>query len=105
MGKEHKGRIRGVGFGPSPSGRSTKWALTNLQIQSSQSKHDEVAQLKASLVEMQEKLSSFDKMKERLSKFKEMKQRMARMLQQLQQITSQCNQVGINDFDFGVSNG
>ena len=105
MSKEHKCCIHGVGFGPSPSGRSTKCSLTNLQIQSSQSKNDEVAQLKASLAEMQEKLSSFDKMKERLSKFKEMNQRMARMLQQLQQITSQCNQVGINDFDFGVSNG
>ena len=44
-------------------------------------------------------------MKERLSQFEEMEQRMAHMLQQVQQITSQCNQVGINDFDFGVSNG
>ena len=36
--------------------------------------------------------------------FKEMEQRMAHMLQQMQQTTSQCSQVGINDFDFGVSN-
>ncbi|KAL0012736.1 hypothetical protein SO802_007844 [Lithocarpus litseifolius] len=105
MGKERKSRIRGVGFGPSPSGRSSKSAITNLQIQSSQSRDDKVAQLKASLVEMQEKLSTFDKMKERLSQFEEMEQRMACMLQQVQQITSQCSQVGINDFDFGVSNG
>ncbi|KAL0017546.1 hypothetical protein SO802_004615 [Lithocarpus litseifolius] len=104
MGKERKGRIRG-GFGPNPSGQSSKSALTDLQIRSSQSRDNEVAQLKASLAKMQEKLSSFDEMKERLSQFKEIKQRMARMLQQIQQITSQCSQVGINDFDFGVSNG
>ena len=30
MGKERKGRIRGVGFGPSPSGRSSKSAITDL---------------------------------------------------------------------------
>ena len=103
MGKEHKGRIRGVGFGPSPSGRSSKNAITDLQIRSSQSRDDEVAQLKASLAKMQEKLSTFDEMKERLSQFEEVEQRMTRMLQQVQQITSQCSQVGINDF--GVYNG
>ncbi|KAL0001834.1 hypothetical protein SO802_015615 [Lithocarpus litseifolius] len=81
MGKERKGRIRGIGFGPSPSGQSSKSALTDLQIQSSQARDNEVAQLKASLADMQEKLSSFDKMKEKLSQFEEMKQRMARMLQ------------------------
>nr|POE71045.1 hypothetical protein CFP56_53829 [Quercus suber] len=32
MSKERKGRICGVGFGPSPSGRSNKSALTDLQI-------------------------------------------------------------------------
>ncbi|KAL0007828.1 hypothetical protein SO802_009330 [Lithocarpus litseifolius] len=91
MDKEHKGRIHGVGFVPSPSGRSSKSALTDLQIRSSQAREDEVAQLKASLANMQEKLSSFEKMKEKLSQFEEMKQRMARMLQQMQQITSQCS--------------
>ena len=105
MGKELKGRIRRVGFGPSPSGRSSKSAITDLQIRSSQSRDDEVAQLKSSLAEMQEKLSAFDEMKETLSQFKEMEQRMACMLQQVQQITSQCNHVGINNFDLGVSNG
>ena len=105
MGKERKGHIRGVGFGPSRSGRSSKNAFTDFQIRSSQSKDDEVAQLKASLAEVQEKLSTFDEIKERLSQFEEMEQRMARMLQQVQQITSQRSQVGINDFDFGVSNG
>ena len=104
MGKERKGRMRRVGFGPSQSGRSSKSAITDLQIRSSQSRHNEVAQLKASLAKMKEKLSTFDEMKERLSQFEEMEQRMARMLQQVQQITSQCSQVGINDFDFGVSN-
>ena len=72
MGKERKGRIRGVGFGPSPSGWSSKSVLTDLQIRSSQSRDDLVAQLKASLAEMQEKLFTFDKMKERLSQFEEM---------------------------------
>ena len=96
MGKERKGCICGVGFGPSPNGRSSKSAFTDLQIRSSQPRDDEVAQLKASLAEMQEKLSAFDEMKERLSQFEEMEQRMARMLQQMQQITSQCSQVGIN---------
>lgn len=105
MGKECKGRIRGVGLGLSPSGQSSKSALMNLQIRSSQSRDDEVTQLKASLAEMQEKLYSFDEMKERLGHFEEMEQRKACMLQQMQQITSQCSQVGINDFDFGVSNG
>ena len=105
MGKECKGHIRGVGFGPSPSGRSSKSAIMDLQIRSSQSRDNEIAQLKASLVEMQEKLSTFDEMKERLSQFEKMEQRMARILQQVQQITSQCSQVGINEFDFGVSNG
>ena len=38
MGKECKGRIRRVGFGPSPSGRSSKSAITDLQIRSSQSR-------------------------------------------------------------------
>ena len=52
MGKERKGRIRGVGFGPSPSGRRSKSALTVLQIQSSQSRDNKVAQLKASLAKM-----------------------------------------------------
>ncbi|XP_075662936.1 uncharacterized protein LOC142632415 [Castanea sativa] len=32
MGKKRKSRIRGVGFGPSPSGQSSKSALTDLQI-------------------------------------------------------------------------
>nr|POF14504.1 hypothetical protein CFP56_15383 [Quercus suber] len=91
MGKERKVRILEVGFGPSPSGRSSKSTLTDLQIRPSQSRDDEVAQLKASLAEMKEKFSSFDEMKERLSQFKEMEQRMARMLQQVQQITSQCS--------------
>ncbi|KAL4627082.1 hypothetical protein ACB092_05G141700 [Castanea dentata] len=90
MGKEHKGCIRGIRFGPSPSGQSSKGALTDLQIRSSQSRDEEVPQLKASLAKMQEKFSSFDEMKERLSQFKEMEQRMAHMLQQMQQITSQC---------------
>ena len=88
MGKDRKCRIRGVGFGPSLSGWSSKSALTDLQIRSSQSKGDEVAQLKASLAEMQDKLSAFYEMKERPSQFEEMEQRMARMLQQMQQITS-----------------
>nr|POE59603.1 hypothetical protein CFP56_15805 [Quercus suber] len=52
MGKERKGHICGVGFGPSLSGRSGKSAFTDLQIQSSQSRDNEVAQLKASLAEM-----------------------------------------------------
>ena len=81
MGKECKGHIHGVGFGPSPSGRSSKSALTDIEIHSSQARDNEVAQLKASLATMKEKLASFDKMKERLSQFEEMEQRMARMLQ------------------------
>ena len=93
MDKEHKGRIRGVGFGPSPSGRSSKSALTDIEIHLSQARDNEVAQLKASLATMEDKLASFDKMKERLSQFKEMEQRMACMFQQMQQISSQCNQV------------
>ena len=32
MGKERKCCIRGVGFGPSPSGRSSKSDLTSIQI-------------------------------------------------------------------------
>ena len=39
------------------------------------------------------------------SQFEEIEQGMVCMLQQVQQITSKCSQVGINDFDFGVSNG
>ena len=93
MGKERKGRIRGVGFGPSPSGRSSKSALTDIEIHSSQARDNEVAQLKASLATMQDKLAGFDEMKERLSQFEEMEQRMASMFQQMQQSSSQCNQV------------
>ena len=107
MGKEHKGRIRGVGFGPTPSGQSTKTALTDSEIQSSQARDNEVAQLKASLATMEEKLVGFDEMKEKVSQFEEMKekvsqfeemeqrmeQRMASMFQQMQQLSSQCNQV------------
>ena len=81
MGKECKGHIHGVGFGPSPSGRSSKSTLMDIEIHSSQARDNEVAQLKASLATMKEKLASFDKMKERLSQFEEMEQRMARMLQ------------------------
>ena len=81
MGKECKGHIHGVGFGPSPSGRSSKSALMDIEIHSSQARDNEVAQLKASLATMKEKPASFDKMKERLSQFEEMEQRMARMLQ------------------------
>ena len=43
MGKERKGQIRGVGFGPSPSGQSSKSAITDLQIRSSQSRDDKIA--------------------------------------------------------------
>ncbi|KAK9991523.1 hypothetical protein SO802_026508 [Lithocarpus litseifolius] len=102
MGKERKGRIRGVGFGPSPSGRSSKSALTDIETHSRQARDDEVAQLKATLAtmedklagfdEMKEKLAGFDEMKEKLSQFEEMEQRIARMLQQMQHISSQCNQ-------------
>ncbi|XP_050253960.1 uncharacterized protein LOC126700022 [Quercus robur] len=92
MGKERKGRICGVGFGPSPSGQSSKSALTDIEIHSSQARDNEVAQLKASLATMEDKLVSFDEMKERLSQFEEMEQRMARMFQQMQQSSSQCNQ-------------
>ncbi|KAK9986987.1 hypothetical protein SO802_031938 [Lithocarpus litseifolius] len=81
MAKEGKCCIRGVGFGPSPRGQSSKSALTDIQIRSSQVRDDEVAELKASLANMQEKLSSSEEMKERLSQFEEMEQRMARMLQ------------------------
>nr|POE76925.1 hypothetical protein CFP56_26316 [Quercus suber] len=84
MGKERKGHICEVGFGPSPSGRSSKCALMDIQIRSSQARDDEVAQQKASLANMEEKLSSFEEMKERLSQFKMIEQRMARMLQQMQ---------------------
>ncbi|XP_075665970.1 uncharacterized protein LOC142635752 [Castanea sativa] len=93
MGKERQGHIRGLGFGPSLGGRSSKSALTNIQIQSSQARDNEVAQLKASLATMEEKLACFYEMKEKLSQFEDMEQRMARMLQQMQQISSQCNQV------------
>ena len=93
MGKEHKGCIRGVGFGPNPSGRSSKSVLTDIEIHSSQARDNEVAQLKASLATMEEKLVGFDEMKEKVSQFEEMEQRMARMLQQMQQVASQCNQV------------
>ena len=96
MGKERKGRIRGVGFGSSPSGRSSKSALTDIEIHSNQARDNEVAQLKASLATIEDKLASFDEMKERLSQFEEMEQRMeqrmACMFQQMQQ-TTQCNQV------------
>ncbi|XP_075656256.1 uncharacterized protein LOC142626318 isoform X2 [Castanea sativa] len=54
MGKERKGRIRGVGFGPSPSARSSKSVLTDIEIHSSQARDNEVAQLKASLATMEE---------------------------------------------------
>ncbi|KAK9985416.1 hypothetical protein SO802_030367 [Lithocarpus litseifolius] len=102
MGKERKGRIRGVGFGPSPSGRSSNNALTDIDTHSRQARDNEVAQLKATLAtmeekladfdEMKEKLAGFDEMKEKLSQFEEMEQRMARMLHQMQHISSQCNQ-------------
>ena len=93
MGKQRKGRIRGIGFGRSPNGRSCKNALTDIEIHSSQARDNDIAQLKASLATMEEKLVVFDEMKERLSQFEEMEQRMARMLQQMQQISSQCNPV------------
>nr|POF25747.1 hypothetical protein CFP56_56165 [Quercus suber] len=83
MGKERKGRIRGAGFGPSPSGRSSKSALTDIEINLSQARDNEVAQLEASLATMDDKLASFDKMKEILGQFEETEQRMARMLQQM----------------------
>ena len=94
MGKDRKGRIRGVGFGPSPSARSSKsTALTDNQVQLSEARDNEVAQLKASLASMEEKLACFDDMKERLNQFEDMEQRMARMLQQMHQLSSQCNRV------------
>ena len=97
MGKERKSRIHGVGFGPTPSGQSSKIALTDSEIQSSQARDNEVPQLKASLATMKEKLVGFEEMKEKVSQFEEMEQRieqkMARMFQQMQQISTQCNQV------------
>ncbi|KAL0014784.1 hypothetical protein SO802_001853 [Lithocarpus litseifolius] len=68
MGKERKGRVCGVGFDPNLSGRS-KSALTDLHIQSSQSRDNEVAQLKEELSTMKEKLACFDQMQEKLRKF------------------------------------
>ena len=92
MGKEHKGRIHGIGFGPNPSAWSSKsTALTDGQVHSSEARDNEAAQLKASLATMEEKLACFDEMKERLTQFKDMEQRMARMLQQMQQLSSQCS--------------
>ena len=84
MGKERKGHIHGVGLGPTPSGQSSKTALTDSEIQSSQARDNEVAQLKDSLATMEEKLAGFDEMKEKVSQFEEMEQRMACMLQQMQ---------------------
>ena len=81
MDKECKGCIHGVRFGPSLNGRSSKSALTDIQIQSSQARDNEVAQLKASLANMEEKLECFDEMMERLSQFEDMEQRMACVLQ------------------------
>ncbi|XP_065626693.1 uncharacterized protein LOC136066379 [Quercus suber] len=92
MGKERKGRIRGVGFSLTPSGQSSKTALMDNEIQSSQARDNEVAQLKASLATMEEKLVGYDEMKEKVSQFEEMEQRMARMFQQMQQFSTQCNQ-------------
>ncbi|KAL0015155.1 hypothetical protein SO802_002224 [Lithocarpus litseifolius] len=44
MGKECKGRIRGVGFGPSPSAQSSKsTALMDSQVQSREARDNEVA--------------------------------------------------------------
>ncbi|KAL0012767.1 hypothetical protein SO802_007875 [Lithocarpus litseifolius] len=113
MGKERKGRIRGVGFGPSPSGRSSKSALTDIETHSRQARDNEVAQLKATLAtmedkladfdEVKEKLAGFDEMKEKLSQFEEMEQRMARMLQQMQHISSQCNQDINKDLDIPLA--
>ncbi|KAL0003168.1 hypothetical protein SO802_016949 [Lithocarpus litseifolius] len=74
MGKERKGRIRGVGFGPSPCGRSSNSALTNIETHSSQARDNEVAQLKATLATMEDKLAGFDEMKEKLASFDEMKE-------------------------------
>ncbi|KAL0005884.1 hypothetical protein SO802_013445 [Lithocarpus litseifolius] len=91
LGKERKGRIRGVGFGPSLSGRSSNSALIDIETHSSQARHNEVAQLKATLATMEDKLAGFDEMKEKLSQFEEIEQRMAQMLQQMQHISSQCN--------------
>ena len=93
IGKERKGRICGVEFGPTPRCRSSKSAFTDIEIQSSQAKDNEVAQLKASLATMEDKLASFDEMKERLSQFEELEQRMVCMLQQMQQISSPCSHV------------
>ncbi|XP_075650322.1 uncharacterized protein LOC142620904 [Castanea sativa] len=109
MGKERKGRVRGVGFGPTPSGRSSKSVLTDIEIHSSQARDNEVAQLKASLATMEEKLAGFDEMKQKLSQFEEMEQRMEermeermeqrmeqrleqRVARMLQQMSPQCNQ-------------
>ena len=93
MGKERKCCICGIGFGLSPSGWSSKSALTDIEIHLSQARDNEVAQLKASLATIEDKLASFDEMKKSLSQFEEMEQRMAHMLQQMQTISSQCNQV------------
>ncbi|KAL0009555.1 hypothetical protein SO802_011057 [Lithocarpus litseifolius] len=105
MGKERKGHIRGVGFGPSPSGRSSKSVLTDIEIHSSQAKDNKVAQLKDSLPTMEDKLANFDEMKEKLSQFEEIEQRMARMLQQMQQISSNAIRSStMADLDLGGRN-
>ena len=94
MGKERKGHIRGKGFGPSPSAWSRKSTVfMDGQVQSSEARDNEVAQLKASLATMEEKLACFDEMKEKLTEFEDMEQIMARMLQQMQQLSSQFSQV------------
>ena len=85
MDMECKGCVCGVGFDPYPSGRSSKSALTDLQIQSSQARDNEVAQMKEELTTLMEKLACFDQVQEKLRQFEDMEERMARMFQQMQQ--------------------
>ena len=88
IGKERKGYVLGVGFGSYTSGRSSKSALIDLQIQSSQARDNEIAQMKEELTTLKEKLACFDQVQEKLRQFEDMEERMAHMFQQIQQHSS-----------------
>lgn len=75
FGNERNGRVRGVGFGPTPSGRTVKNAAAITQI-GSQERDAEVTQLRSQVALLTEKITRYDNLEERMTQMASMMQLM-----------------------------
>ena len=85
FGNERNGRVRGVGFGPTPSGRTVKNAAAITHIRS-QEQDAEVTRLRSQVALLTEKITRYDNLEERMTQ-------MASMMQLMQNHFSEVSRV------------